>query len=37
VPKSVDFAEAIPRNPIGKMLKKDLRKKYWEGKDVLIS
>ncbi|HOP63924.1 MAG TPA: AMP-binding protein [Spirochaetota bacterium] len=37
VPKSVDYIDAIPRNPIGKMLKKDLRKKYWEGKDVFIS
>ncbi len=37
VPKSVDYAESIPRSLIGKMLKKDLRKKYWEGKDVFIS
>ena len=37
VPKSVDFIDSIPRSPIGKMLKKDLRKKYWEGRDVFIS
>jgi acyl-CoA synthetase (AMP-forming)/AMP-acid ligase II len=30
-PRSVDFVEAIPRNPSGKILKKDLRKPYWEG------
>ncbi len=36
-PKSVDYAESIPRSPVGKMLKKVLRKKYWEGRDVLIS
>ena len=37
VPKSVDYIDMIPRNLIGKMLKKDLRKKYWEGRDVFIS
>ena len=32
-PKSVDFLEALPRNPTGKIMKKDLRKPYWEGRD----
>ena len=36
-PKTVDFVEAIPRNPSGKILKNELRKPYWEGKDVRIS
>jgi len=36
VPKSVDFAEQIPRSFIGKPLKKDLRKKYWEGRNSVI-
>jgi len=36
-PKSVDFAPAIPRNAVGKMLKKELRKPYWEGKNSFIS
>ena len=31
-PKSVDFADALPRNPSGKILRKDLRAPYWEGK-----
>jgi acyl-CoA synthetase (AMP-forming)/AMP-acid ligase II len=31
-PKSVDILEALPRNPTGKILKKDLRKPYWEGR-----
>jgi long-chain acyl-CoA synthetase len=30
-PHSVDFVEGIPRNPSGKILKKDLRAPYWEG------
>ncbi|MCO8125908.1 fatty acid--CoA ligase [Acidimicrobiia bacterium EGI L10123] len=33
VPKSVDFIAEIPRNPTGKMLKKDLRAPYWEGRE----
>lgn len=31
VPKSVDFIDALPRNPSGKILKKDLREPYWAG------
>jgi acyl-CoA synthetase (AMP-forming)/AMP-acid ligase II len=30
-PKSVDVVEALPRNATGKLLKGELRKKYWEG------
>lgn len=29
VPKSVDFIDALPRNPSGKILKKELRRPYW--------
>ncbi len=36
VPKSVDFADTLPRNPSGKILKKDLRAPYWEGKERQI-
>ncbi len=32
-PKSVDIIEELPRNPTGKILKKDLRKPFWEGRD----
>jgi acyl-CoA synthetase (AMP-forming)/AMP-acid ligase II len=28
-PKSVDFLESLPRSPVGKVLKKDLRQPYW--------
>jgi len=31
-PTSVDFVPALPRNPSGKVLKKDLRAPYWVGK-----
>ncbi len=31
-PTSVDFIDALPRNPTGKILKKDLRAPYWEGR-----
>jgi long-chain acyl-CoA synthetase len=31
-PKSVDWIDALPRNPSGKILKKDLRAPYWEGR-----
>jgi acyl-CoA synthetase (AMP-forming)/AMP-acid ligase II len=29
-PKSVEFVDALPRSPVGKVLKKDLRAKYWQ-------
>ncbi len=32
-PKSVDFVDALPRNPSGKLLKRLLRAPYWDGKD----
>ena len=30
-PRSVEFVADLPRNPSGKVLKKDLREKYWKG------
>jgi len=30
-PKSVEFIDEIPKNPYGKVLKRDLREKYWAG------
>ena len=37
VPKSVDFTDVLPRNPTGKLLKRELRKPYWEGKERQIN
>jgi acyl-CoA synthetase (AMP-forming)/AMP-acid ligase II len=31
LPKTVDFADELPRNPSGKVLKRELRKPYWVG------
>lgn len=30
-PKSIEVVSALPRSPIGKVLKKDLRETYWRG------
>jgi acyl-CoA synthetase (AMP-forming)/AMP-acid ligase II len=32
-PTSVDIVEALPRNPTGKILKRDLRAPYWSGRE----
>jgi long-chain acyl-CoA synthetase len=36
-PTSIDWAEVLPRNPSGKILKRELREPYWEGRDRLVS
>jgi fatty-acyl-CoA synthase len=33
LPKSVDFVAALPRNPSGKILRRELREPYWEGQE----
>ncbi|WP_374283864.1 class I adenylate-forming enzyme family protein [Novosphingobium sp.] len=35
-PKSVDFVPSLPRSPVGKVLKKDLRAAYWQGHEKKI-
>ncbi len=36
-PKSVDFVETLPRNPSGKVLRRELREPYWEGVDRQVN
>ncbi len=35
-PKTIDFVEELPREPTGKLLKRQLRDPYWEGRDRAI-
>ncbi len=36
-PTSVEVVEVLPRNPSGKVLKRELRRPHWEGRDRAIS
>lgn len=36
-PKSIDFTEALPRSPVGKVLKREVREKYWQGQARRVS
>jgi acyl-CoA synthetase (AMP-forming)/AMP-acid ligase II len=36
-PKTVDFIPALPRNPSGKILRRNLRDPYWAGKDRQVN
>jgi long-chain acyl-CoA synthetase len=36
-PKSVDFADTLPRNASGKILKRELRAPYWVGRDRQVN
>ena len=31
IPRTIDFAEALPRDPAGKLFKRRLRDPYWEN------
>jgi fatty-acyl-CoA synthase len=34
-PRSVEFCESLPKTATGKVLKKELRSKYWQGREPL--
>lgn len=36
-PRSVDVIAALPRNASGKILRKDLRAPYWEGRERMVN
>jgi len=36
-PKSVEFREVLPLSGAGKILKRDLREPFWQGKDRSVS
>jgi fatty-acyl-CoA synthase len=36
-PRALEFVESLPKTGTGKILKRDLRKKYWDGQDTLRS
>ena len=36
VPATVDFVDELPRDPNGKLYKRLLRERYWEGHDSLV-
>ena len=35
-PKSIEFWDALPRNPVGKVDRRSIRKPYWEGREKVI-
>jgi acyl-CoA synthetase (AMP-forming)/AMP-acid ligase II len=36
-PRSIEFCETLPKTPTGKVLRRELRKKYWGGQATLRS
>ncbi|MBA3653991.1 MAG: fatty acid--CoA ligase, partial [Actinobacteria bacterium] len=36
-PRSIDFIDVLPRNPSGKLLKRELREPYWKDRERNIN
>ena len=36
-PKSINFVSELPRNPSGKILRREIRAPFWEGRDRKVS
>jgi len=37
LPKSIDFVDSVPRNALGKVLRREVRNRYWAGRVRLIN
>jgi acyl-CoA synthetase (AMP-forming)/AMP-acid ligase II len=37
IPKSIDFVDSLPRNASGKILKRELRAPYWQGRERQVN
>jgi acyl-CoA synthetase (AMP-forming)/AMP-acid ligase II len=36
IPKSIEFFDSLPKGGTGKILKKELRERYWQGQDKRV-
>ena len=36
-PKQVVFVDQLPRSPLGKILKRDIRQKYWREAERMVN
>jgi fatty-acyl-CoA synthase len=34
-PRAIEFLDSLPKTGTGKVLKKDLRKRYWQGRETM--
>ena len=36
LPRSVEFVDVLPRNTMGKVLRRELRDRYWQGHQLRV-